>query len=367
MRKGIPSPAIHPISFLLGFLFFLFFFTQQCAPNKSVDDRSPLEQQHPNNLFQKQKGAHIFGRLDSTNIQPFLQQNIDWITLVPFGDQKDYDSPTMNYYRGDSLEMARRDSVWKSQIDLAHAYGFKIFLKPHIWIYETSDGKWRSDIFPNNEEDWERWKKSYREFILYYAKMAAKNKVELFCVGTELTRLTIEKPDFWKSLIQEVRSIYSGQITYAANWYEEFENITFWNDLDFIGIQAYFPLTNNMYPTVDQISKGWGKYLRTIESIHQKYKRKILFTELGYKSTPDSAIEPWQWIDYSNTEDSPVSLETQANCYEAFFNTVWEKDWFAGVHIWQMRSDFKKGRGKSSRDFTPQEKPAEEIIAKAFE
>ncbi|MFT7451227.1 MAG: exo-beta-1,3-glucanase (GH17 family) [Patescibacteria group bacterium] len=197
--------------------------------------------------------------------------------------------------------------------------------------------------------------------------MAEKNKVELFCIGTELTRLSTEKSDYWKNLIQEVRSIYSGKITYAANWYNEFEKITFWEDLDFIGIQAYFPLVKNENPTVQQISKGWKKHLSDITSVHQKYNRKILFTEMGYKSTPDSAIEPRQWIDYSEVQDKTISTETQANCYEAFFNTFWKKDWFAGVHIWQMRSDFVKGRGKSDLDFTPQGKPAESIIAKEFE
>ena len=315
----------------------------------------------------KQRGAHVFGYLDSTNLQPLLRSNFDWITMVPYGDQKDYDSPSMNYYRGDSLQTARRDSMWKSQISLAHSAGFKILLKPHIWLYAPSDGKWRSDIFPANEDNWKLWQKNYREFILLYAKMAEENKVELFCIGTEFSRLSVEKSGFWRKLIQEVRSVYSGEITYAANWYHEFEKITFWDDLDYIGIQAYFPLVKNKYPSVKQISKGWDKHIPDIKSIYKKYNRKVLFTEMGYKSTADSAIKPWEWIDYSAKEDKPASTETQANCYEAFFKTVWEKKWLAGVHIWQWRSDYVEGRGKSNLDFTPQKKPAESIIAKGFE
>ena len=317
---------------------------------------------------EKQKGVHVFGYLDSTNLQPLIQSNFDWITMVSYGDQKDYDSPSMNYYRGDSLQTIQRDSIWKSQINLAHSAGFKVFLKPHIWLYAPSDGKWRSDIFPTNEENWRLWQKNYREFILLYAKIAEENKVELFCVGTELSRLSVEKSDFWKDLIREVRSIYSGELTYAANWYHEFETITFWEDLDYIGIQAYFPLTKNENPTVGQVSKGWRKYLPSIASVHEKYNRKILFTEIGYKSTADSAIKPWEWIDYSSDHQNELlSTATQANCYEAFFNTVWKKKWLAGIHIWQWRSDYVKGRGKSHLDFTPQEKPAENIIARGFE
>jgi len=199
------------------------------------------------------------------------------------------------------------------------------------------------------------------------AEIAEQTNVEMFCIGTELTRLTTEKPVYWKNLIQEVRSIYSGKITYAANWYNEIEEITFWNELNFVGIQAYFPLVKNKYPTVKQISRGWIKYFPAIESIHKKYNRKILFTEMGYKSTADSAIEPWKWVEDSTIKDNHFSTETQANCYEAFFNTVWKKEWFAGVHIWQLRSDYIDHVGKKNLGFTPQGKPAENIIAKGFE
>jgi hypothetical protein len=315
----------------------------------------------------KHKGAHIFGYLNSTNLVPFVENNFNWITMVSYGGQKDYDSPTMTYYKGDSLAVVRRDSMWKNQIDIAHSKGFKVFMKPHIWINNPTAGKWRNDIYPVNEGNWELWQKNYREFILLYAKIAEQNNVELFCMGTELTRLTLEKPLFWRSLIKDVRKIYSGQLTYAANWSAEFENITFWDDLDFIGIQAYFPLVKNEYPSVTQISEGWSKHIPIIETIHKKYNRKVLFTEMGYKSTADSAIEPWQWIENFEDDKITLSYETQANCYDAFFNTIWNKDWFAGVHIWQLRSDYKEVNTYSDRDFTPQFKLAERVIAKGFE
>lgn len=161
---------------------------------------------------------------------------------------------------------------------------------------------------------------------------------------------------------------YSGKITYAANWYNEYEKIIFWDDLDYIGIQAYFPLVENEYPNVEEISEGWNKYLPSIESVHKKFNRKIIFTELGYKSTSDSAISPWEWIENPASQNKTLSLETQANCYQAFFNTVWSKEWFGGVYFWQLRTDYKERRNRrNNRDFTPMEKPAEKIIAKGFE
>jgi len=320
----------------------------------------------------KQKGAHLFGFRDSMNFQLLSQNNIEWVTLVPWGFQFDYDSQVMNHHNGDSLRILRRDSSWIRRIKLVRSKGFKVFVKPHVWLDEPSAGKWRSDIAPVNDENWALWKASYRDFMLRYAKIAEQTQAEMFCIGTEFSKLSVNKPTFWKEIIQEVRTIYSGKITYAANWYDEYEKITFWDDLDFIGIQAYFPLVKNKNPTVQQISKGWNKYLSHMESITKKYNRPILFTEMGYKSTADSAIKPWEWIDYSNRETKKESPETQANCYAAFFNTVWKKEWFAGVHIWQLRNDYESDRSERRRnrvhlDFTPQGKIAEGVIAKGFE
>lgn len=317
------------------------------------------------NLDEKQRGAHIFGYLDSANVRPFIKNNIEWITIVPFSIQDNYDSPEVRYFRGDSSHLAKRDSMWRAQIEIAHSNGFKVFLKPHLWIHTPSPGKWRSDVFPTSDENWVTWKKSYREFILLYANIATENNVEMFCIGTEFSRLTMEKTEYWSELIKEIRTIYPGKLTYAANWYEEYEKITFWNELDYIGVQAYFPLTKTLNPTTAEISEGWNSFLPTLQSISKKYNKKILFTEMGYKSSSNSTIEPWTWVEDASTDTTMLSNETQANAYQAFFNTVWNHEWFAGVHIWQMRPDFETRRF-NKMDFTPQGKPAEEIIRNGF-
>jgi len=318
-------------------------------------------------IEEKQRGAHVFRLKDSTYFRSLMQNNIEWITLVSWGFQDDYDSPIVTHHNGDSLQILQYDSSWVNRIKSVRAAGFKVFFKPHLWINYPSDEKWRSDIFPKNDENWELWKESYRSFIVRYAKVAERANADMFSIGAEFYRLSVEKPAFWKNLIQEIRSIYSGKITYAANWYHEYEKITFWNDLDYIGIQAYFPLVSTNYPSVQQVSKGWNKYLPIMETLHKKYNRKILFTEMGYKSTADSAIEPWQWIEDYSDQNKLYSPETQANCYQAFFNTFWNKEWFAGVHIWQLRGDYVAKEGEIDLDFTPQGKPAETIIAKGFE
>jgi len=344
---------------LIGLLFCISIFTFCSNSSQSSKSNIPFS-------FEKHKGVHLFGKIDSTNLQPIKDYNIDWITLVPFGDQKDYNDSIMTYLNGDSTWIKEGDSIWLNQIELAHIQGVKVFLKPHIWLYQHTEGKWRSDIFPKNEKDWNTWKKSYEEFILHFAKVAEKAKAEMFCIGVELTQVAIRKPEFFKTLIQKVRNIYSGKLTYAANWYEEFEEIEFWKELDFIGVQAYFPLVKNKNPSTEEIKNGWKKYLSKLAKISQKNNKGILFTEMGYKSTMDSAIEPWTWIQNIDHDDSLASYETQANCYQAFFESVWKQDWMAGVHLWEMRTNFKNNRKTKDLNFSPQGKPAANIIRKEF-
>lgn len=374
MKNSNIHRSIFSIALPIGLLFFLFIYSQWDTINDNFSAPKNSAKVYQADLLngfpgtnEKQKGAHVFGIVDTTDFQPLIQSNIEWVTLVSWSFQEDYDSPIVSHHDGDSSNMLHHDTHWVRRIELVRAAGFKVFFKPHLWINNPSDGKWRADIFPTNEENWEAWQKSYRDFIIRYAKVAEQAGAEMFCIGTEFSRLSVEKPDFWKALIQEVRTIYSGQLTYAANWYNEFEKITFWKDLDFVGIQAYFPLVDKKYPTVKQVSKGWNKHIPGIEYIHKKYNRKILFTEMGYKSTANSAIKPWEWIENTSSPDTPFSAETQANCYKAFFNTVWNKKWFAGVHIWQLRTDFARYGEANNLDFTPQGKPAANIIAKGFE
>jgi len=315
---------------------------------------------------EKQKGVHLFGRSDSIDFQFLKDDNIEWVTFVSWAHQDDFDSADLNHFNGDSVRMLKMEARWVHKIKIAHAAGLKVFFKPHVWLTDPSHGNWRSDVFFTDADDWEMWKENYTRFILHYAKLAEATHTEMFCVGTELSRLTVEKPLYWRELIKQVRQVYSGELTYAANWYNEYEKISFWDDLDYIGIQAYFPLSKKMEPSTKKLCKGWRKYLPHLESMHKKYNRKILFTEMGYKSTPDSAIEPWTWLDGKSADELTCSYETQSNCYEAFFKTIWKMDWFAGVHIWQMRNGDPGRSPKLEFDFTPLGKPAEKIIAKGF-
>lgn len=312
---------------------------------------------------EKIRGMHVFGMraLDSLEIRKLASGNIEHVVLVPYADQEDYNTPMEKL---SPTRLARRESSYASIIKLAHEMGSEVIIKPHVWLGNPSDGKWRADIWMDSEEDWIEWETNYTEFILTNAKMSERFKLPLFCIGNEYYLSTTKRPEYWRSLIKKVRAVYSGKLVYGANWDREYKEIEFWDELDYIGIQAYFPLVDHKDPEYDKIVSGWDTHIKEIEKVSKKYGRKVLFTELGYKSTPDAAQYPWLWEDFMNNQLQRISNKTQVYCYQAFFEKVWVQKWFAGAMIWQWHAH--DDGEKANHYFTPKGKPAFNEIAKGF-
>jgi hypothetical protein len=310
------------------------------------------------------KGVHYFRSRRDTNLdlQPLIQSNVEQVVLVPYVYQTSHHSADLRFRRG---RRSSRDSSYLVIAEQASQQGLEIIVKPHIWM-ETDQGTWRSDIDFLTEDDGNTWGENYTAFILHYAELSEQMCAPYFCIGTELTEVTRKYPYYWSELIQKVRSVYSGKVFYAANWYQEYEQISFWDELDFIGIQAYFPLGKTHHPSAEQLCDYWRPHMRKLKKFGEKWNRPILFSELGYKSTGDAAISPWEWMDSAAKLTKAISTETQANCYEAFFRTFWNEPWFAGALIWQWRGNHLNAGGSDNLDFTPQNKPAQKVMTKWF-
>jgi hypothetical protein len=310
----------------------------------------------------KQRGIHVFNISENLeDIELLKTNNFEWITLTPFIDQGIYNKPTLRLISNDNyISRLKHLKTIKEECD---KFGIKIMLKPHIWLSNMDNGKWRSDIKMNTEHDWNIWFENYTHVIVKYAELAQELSLEQFCIGTELETTVYEKPKLWKALIKKIKSIYTGKLTYAANWNKEFEEVPFWDDLDYIGIQAYFPISNNNNPTLLELESNWRKYIEKMESVSTKFNKPILFTEIGYKSIQGTSKKPWEWNGIKNLY-SKISKKEQLLSYQAFFNTIWTKPWFHGVHLWEWQ-----GQGESdgnNANFTIEGKPSLNIIAKYF-
>ena len=310
---------------------------------------------------EKQKGVCWVGGREAVTekeIAALAKCHVTWISQTPFAFQRNANTSSLvTNFSSDRVWWGESDLGIKETTQLARESGIKTILKPHIWVNHG----WPGDIAMKSDTAWSNWFQNYEKFIIHYAELAEKNKIEILCIGTELHK-TIHKEKEWRTMITKIRSVYQGKLTYAANFHEEYEQIKFWDALDYIGIQAYFSLTQNKNSSVDELKKGWSLPLNSIERVHDKFNKPILFTEIGYRSDKDAAIEPWAWPEQNRARE--ISNQDQANCYTAFFEAAWNKTWLEGVYFWKW---YPHGpRSMAELDFTPQGKPAEKIMAENF-
>jgi hypothetical protein len=303
----------------------------------------------------------VAGRtLPSDTFDHLLEANVDWIAQTPFGWQPRYDVPRIEL-RTTAVLWGETDEGLRETARRARMHGVKTMLKPHIWLQQEVEGEWRGTIRFEREEDWVQWEEDYRRFALHYARLAAEAGMEMFCIGIELRSSIRQRPLFWRNLIAEVRQIYKGPLTYGANWFQEYQEVGFWDQLDYIGIHAYFPLTQQLDATVADLERGWQPHLRSIEALQREWDRPILFTEIGYRSIVGAAIEPW-----NSTVRRGIDLQEQADAYEAVFETFWDQPWFAGLYVWDWRPDHSRAGGITDDHFSPQNKPAQDVLRTWF-
>ena len=319
-----------------------------------------------NNLFAidaKHRGMSVFGWHNATedDLMALVRNNIEWVAVIPFCYQEDDQTKEMNVPEKIG-QWSRRDSIFIRSIRQLHQKGIHVQLKPHLWM----NSGWRSNIQFENKAAWDLWFKSYRKNILHYAMMAELTETELFCIGTELKTSLKNQPQAWLELIEEIKEIYKGKLTYAANWDDPFDQKAFWAALDYIGVQAYFPLTKTNNPQLKEIMTGWERHIKKLNELALEHNKPILFTEVGYKSEASSTIKPWEWSSFLGVLHKKKSFRTQQLAYEAMFRQLWKKDWFAGTYVWQWDTRSTEENAQTNMDFSPRFKPAENTLAKWY-
>ena len=310
--------------------------------------------------FEKLKGLSIVARPDSFRYNPMIDvksSNANWVTVIPYGFTRKNEANVR--YNAKWQWWGERPIGVRTTIQLAKEQGLKVMLKPQIWMMSG----WVGHMDFDKESDWKTWEESYETFIMQMVDIANEEQVELFCVGTEFEIAAVKRATYWKGLIKKIRAKYNGKLTYAANW-DKFEKITFWDDLDYIGIDAYFPLVNEKTPNVDVLKTAWKAPLSKIQKLHNETKIPILFTEFGYMSVDGSAYNTWELE--AKVESIPTNEQAQVNALEALFETFWEKDWWAGGFLWKWYPDIKGQESNYAKYYTPQGKAAEKCIEKWY-
>jgi hypothetical protein len=236
------------------------------------------------------------------------------------------------------------DSAIVNIINEAQALGCGVMLKPHV---DVEDESFRGDISPI---DIDQWFDSYENFINHYAEIAQHTGVDIFCIGTELRNLS-SKPE-WVEIIGTVRGIFNGPIVYAANW-DEYPSVSFWEYVDYVGIDAYFPLAGDREATIEEYLQNLDIWLYQIDHFQNNIEKDIVVTEVGFRSVKGSAVSPYDW-QYEGIMDE----KSQADAYRTILSVLRRKSWLAGIFFWHWDPILKQ----DSVGYTPYNKQAEDVL-----
>ena len=138
--------------------------------------------------------------------------------------------------------------------------------------------------------------------------------------------------------------------------FDEYSQVAFWQDLDIIGINAYFPLRENFFNHKTQkqqikqeMLSGWQKVFKEIinfTTINKLANKPVLFTELGYTRKQDATILSWSAFGQQLVKGRIINWETQALvpnervwAMESLYQTAKlqkNKLKFAGLLYWKL-------------------------------
>jgi len=301
-----------------------------------------------NDLYQSQTSLQQMAAMGATSVT----FTVTWYTSNIY-------SPVI--FRGSNTTA---DEALQYAITQAQALGLAVMLKPHL---DSLDGQWRAGMNPGSGAA-DQWFSNYTAFLDHYADIGAQRGAILLSIGAELISMSTN-PAYegrWRTLIAHERARFAGKLTYSANWggpgfAEEWSRIPFWDALDYLGLSAYFNLSDTTTPTLADLNATWTDYkVNVIAPFQQRWGKPVLFTEGGYRSLNIAAKNPW---DASTV--GPSDVAQQALCYESLFETWAQVSWFAGGMFWYWKADASTVNAGDT-DYEVQGKPAYTTVSGWF-
>lgn len=295
-----------------------------------------------------------------------------WVALVVFEYQStptSYDigpnTTGVNPLTGGAWSTSSTEEDLREGMRDARLHGMKIMLKPHVDVYS---GEWRALIRPDSQGNWFR---AYTVMMVRYARLAAEFSVDLLCIGTEFVVAT--QPQYtssWNAVIDSVQSYYHGKLTYAANWSgafaagitgPEFEHITFWDRLDYIGVDAYYPLTssaNDPLPPVEVAVTRMRSPQQSIGTVASRWRKPVVITEIGIQSVQGALASPWDFS-LGRVPGAVPDNAAQELYYRVMIEALGKQSWCIGMFWWNWDS---VPTSYEARDYTPRNKPAAQTL-----
>lgn len=284
---------------------------------------------------------------------------VNWISITPFGRIWSLSSTTIQMDFEAPYEENR--AAVRRIIEQAHARGMKVLVIPHLWV-ETSG--WRGEIDPGSPAGWARYQESYRRFVLAWARDAASAGADAFSIGVECKSWSGRFGGYWRSLIGDVRGVYPGLLTYSSNW-DEADSVVFWDLLDLVGINAFYPLADHDGASNAEYLAGAERIVASVHDTAERLGMPILFVEVGYTTRANAAVEPWLWPD--DMTDVRIDENEQARALDATFRAFLPNEWFTGFFVWRYYANLDDVSQEALWGFSPHAKAAEPMLAETFQ
>ncbi len=222
---------------------------------------------------------------------------------------------------------------------------------------------WQGNVMA---EDLTKFFSEYLERMIPYIKVAEQENVEIIRIATEVEvigkerntifnatgeeRIKERNTIFREKIIPSIRKEYKGLLTYGEN-FQVIDQVDFWDQLDYIGVDFYVAFTDKNDPTVAELESSIKSLLdKKILPLQQKYNKPVYFAELGYRSYDGDNRRPYgleddgrSWIDLH--PDSPVDHQEQADEFTATFNVGKDIPWIYGYMIWDPGYEVAIGHG----------------------
>ena len=286
------------------------------------------------------------------------QMGATWVSITPFG--------RIAHIRGTEILMDfeapypknRRNVI--AMIRQAKARGLNVLLVPHLWVEQ---GGWRGDIDPGSDRAWRKYKKSFRHFIVAWARDAQEAGADALSIGVECKSWSWRYKSDWRTLIDQVRRVFKGKLTYSANW-DEAEQVVFWELLDWIGINAFYPLSTHANATDEEYRSGAERWANRIDALWTLHNRPVLLVEVGYTTRPNAAVKPWLWPD--DMDNVGVDEKEQARAYDALLQAFVGRPSVLGFFVWRYYANLDDLSQEAPWGFSPHAKQAQQVIEYYF-
>jgi hypothetical protein len=264
--------------------------------------------------------------------------------LVPFLWQRRANVPDIA--RGDDMS----DEQLAQGIRAAHRLGLAVIVKPQVWI----PGTWAGAVRMDTDADWNTWFARYESALTGLAAVAAREHAEGFVIGTELDQ-TASHPE-WLPLIAHVRAIFHGKVSYVAHNVDGAEQVSFWPQLDAIGVTLYPSLVADDRPA------EWARVMHEtyarLQALSSRAGRPVFVAEIGVRSAAGAAAKPWE-----SAEERVANVdETLQSDVLHMWLDVLKAPPVQTVLVWRWISTPDAG-GHADTDFTVQGKLSESMLS----